>query len=32
MESILFVIAYFLRKGSLPWMYVRGKKKDRIGL
>ena len=32
LESILFVLAYFLRKGSLPWIYVKGKKKERIGL
>lgn len=32
LESILYVIAYFLHKGQLPWMQVRGKKKDKIAL
>ena len=32
LESILYVVAYFLRKGSLPWMYVKAKKKERMQL
>ncbi len=29
LESIVFVIAYFLRKGILPWMGIKVKRKDK---